>query len=119
MGVHSIDLAIIALYLLLMLYMGYRGWRLSKTSADYLVAGRRLGYSMYIGCLSAVALGGASTVGTAENAEQAEGPGEAAVPSFRVVCVFCGLLRLPLCWVAPLPGAASPSAPRSSACSPG
>jgi SSS family solute:Na+ symporter len=63
---HSIDFAIIVFYLLLMLYLGYRGWKMSKTSTDYLVAGRRLGYGMYTACLSAVVLGGASTVGSAK-----------------------------------------------------
>ncbi len=63
---HSIDFAIILFYLLLMLYLGYRGWKMSKTSADYLVAGRRLGYGMYTACLAAVVLGGASTVGSAK-----------------------------------------------------
>jgi len=63
MNVHILDLTIILLYLLLMLYLGYRGWRMSRTSEDYLLAGRRLGYFMYTGCLAAVVLGGASTVG--------------------------------------------------------
>ena len=63
MSVHAVDLTVIVAYLVLMLYLGYRGWKLAKTSTDYLVAGRRLGYGMYIGCLSAVALGGASTIG--------------------------------------------------------
>ncbi len=63
MSVHAVDITIIVAYLFLMLYLGYRGWKLAKTSTDYLVAGRRLGYGMYIGCLSAVALGGASTIG--------------------------------------------------------
>ncbi len=39
---------------------------MSKTSDDYLVAGRRLGYGMYTACLAAVVLGGASTVGSAK-----------------------------------------------------
>ena len=63
---HSIDYAIIVFYLGLMLYLGYRGWRMSKSSDDYLVAGRRLGYGMYTACLAAVVLGGASTVGSAK-----------------------------------------------------
>jgi SSS family solute:Na+ symporter len=54
MGLHVLDLGIIAFYLLLMLYLGYRGWKMSTTSSDYLLAGRRLGYAMYIGCLAAV-----------------------------------------------------------------
>ncbi len=63
MSIHPIDLAIVVAYLMLMLYLGYRGMTMSKTSEDYLVAGRRLGYGMYIPCMAAVALGGASTVG--------------------------------------------------------
>jgi len=62
-SIHPIDLAIVVAYLLLMLYLGYRGMTMSKTSDDFLVAGRRLGYGMYIPCMAAVALGGASTVG--------------------------------------------------------
>jgi SSS family solute:Na+ symporter len=61
--IHPIDLVIVICYLLLMLYLGYRGMTMSKTSDDYLVAGRRLGYGMYIPCMAAVVLGGASTVG--------------------------------------------------------
>lgn len=63
MGMHLIDYAILVTYLLLMLYLGCRGWRMSRTSSDYLLAGRQLGYAVYIGCLAAVVLGGASTVG--------------------------------------------------------
>ena len=36
---------------------------LVRSADDYLVAGRRLGPLMYIGCLSTVVLGGASTIG--------------------------------------------------------
>jgi len=46
-----------------MLYLGYRGMRMSKSSEDFLLAGRRLGYGMYVPCMAAVVLGGASTVG--------------------------------------------------------
>ncbi len=60
------DVGVLFFYLGLMLYMGYRGYRRSRTSSDYLLAGRRLGYPMYVGCLAALALGGASTVGTAK-----------------------------------------------------
>ena len=63
MAIHPLDLAIVIAYLLVMLYLGYKGFKMSKTSEDYLVAGRRLGYGMYIPCMAAVVLGGASTVG--------------------------------------------------------
>ena len=66
MEIGFLDLSLILGYLLLMLYLGYRGWRMSRTSTDYLLAGRRLGYGMYTGCLAAVVLGGASTVGGAK-----------------------------------------------------
>jgi len=59
-----IDLVVIGLYALLMLGMGWWGMKRAASQDDYLVAGRRLGPGLYIGTLSAVVLGGASTVGT-------------------------------------------------------
>src|SRR5215216_2692734 len=46
-----------------MIGAGYWGLRRARNAEDYLVAGRRLGPFMYIGTLSAVVLGGASTIG--------------------------------------------------------
>ncbi|MGW4133279.1 sodium:solute symporter [Amycolatopsis japonica] len=57
------DYAVIALYIAGMIGVGWFGLRLAKTKSDYLVAGRRLGWFMYSGTMSAVVLGGASTVG--------------------------------------------------------
>lgn len=57
------DYAVIACYIAGMLGVGWVGLRLAKTKSDYLVAGRRLGWFMYSGTMSAVVLGGASTVG--------------------------------------------------------
>ncbi|AXB43506.1 sodium:solute symporter [Amycolatopsis albispora] len=57
------DYVVIALYIAGMLGIGWYGLRLAKTKSDYLVAGRRLGWFMYSGTMSAVVLGGASTVG--------------------------------------------------------
>ncbi|HSF15009.1 MAG TPA: sodium:solute symporter [Vicinamibacteria bacterium] len=59
----ALDVAVLIFYLALMLYLGVRGWSMSQSSSGYLVAGRSLGYGMYVACLSAVVLGGASTVG--------------------------------------------------------
>lgn len=42
MSVHALDLAIIVFYLLLMLYLGYKGWKLSRTSTDYSPGCRRM-----------------------------------------------------------------------------
>jgi SSS family solute:Na+ symporter len=66
MSASPVDAAVFVGYLALMLFLGYRGWKRSRTSSDYLVAGRRLGTGMYVACLAAVALGGASTVGSAK-----------------------------------------------------
>jgi solute:Na+ symporter, SSS family len=51
-------------YFAIMLGAAWWGYRRARTADDYLVAGRRLGYPMFIGTLSAVVLGGASTIGT-------------------------------------------------------
>ncbi|MDT5287941.1 MAG: solute:Na+ symporter, family [Mycobacterium sp.] len=58
-----IDIAIIVFYLAAMLAFGFWGKSRTKDSADFLVAGRRLGPAMYTGTMAAVVLGGASTVG--------------------------------------------------------
>ncbi|OLT45931.1 sodium:solute symporter [Saccharomonospora sp. CUA-673] len=57
------DYAVIALYIAGMIGIGWYSLRLAKTRGDYLVAGRRLGGVMYAGTMSAVVLGGASTIG--------------------------------------------------------
>jgi solute:Na+ symporter, SSS family len=62
--VSAVDYAVIAIYFAVMLGSAYWGFRRARSAEDYLVAGRRLGYPMFIGTLSAVVLGGASTIGT-------------------------------------------------------
>jgi len=57
------DYLVIALYIAGMIGIGWWSMRMAKTKSDYLVAGRRLGWFMYSGTMSAVVLGGASTVG--------------------------------------------------------
>lgn len=59
----TLDYLAIALYFAAVIGAGYLGLRRAHTPDDYLVAGRRLGPAMYMGALSAVVLGGASTVG--------------------------------------------------------
>ena len=58
------DYAVVVVYFAVMLGAAYWGYQRAKTADDYLVAGRRLGHPMFIGTLSAVVLGGASTIGT-------------------------------------------------------
>lgn len=60
---NAIDYLIIVLYFAVMIGAGYIGLRRARSADDYLVAGRRLGPAMYMGTLSAVVLGGASTIG--------------------------------------------------------
>jgi SSS family solute:Na+ symporter len=59
----ALDYAVIVAYLLGMVAMGWWGMRRATTKSEYLVAGRRLGGLMYSGTMSAIVLGGASTVG--------------------------------------------------------
>jgi SSS family solute:Na+ symporter len=59
-----IDFAILVLYMAGLLGLGYWGYRRSETLEDYLVAGRRIPLWMYIPVMSALVLGGASTIGS-------------------------------------------------------
>ncbi len=59
----SVNLAVIAAYLIGMVALGWWGMYRARNRADYLVAGRRLGTFMYSGTMAAIVLGGASTIG--------------------------------------------------------
>lgn len=59
-----LDYVVIGLYFTAMIGAGYLGLRRAESTEDYLVAGRRLGPLMFVGTLSAVVLGGASTIGS-------------------------------------------------------
>ncbi|EST53344.1 sodium:solute symporter [Brevibacillus panacihumi W25] len=61
---HSVDILVMILYFSVLIFVGILGARRAKTSEDYIVAGRNLGFTMYLACLAAVILGGASTIGT-------------------------------------------------------
>lgn len=63
---NSIDLFIIIGYFAVLIIVGIIGSQRAKTSEDYILAGRNLGFFMYFGCLAAVILGGASTIGTTQ-----------------------------------------------------
>lgn len=60
----AFDYVVIVLYFGVMIGAAYWGFKRARTADDFLVAGRRLGYPMFIGCMAAVVLGGASTIGT-------------------------------------------------------
>lgn len=59
----AVDYAVIVVYLVGMLAVGWWGMRRAKSKSDFLVAGRRLGPTMYSGTMAAIVLGGASTIG--------------------------------------------------------
>ena len=61
---NALDYLVIGLYFAVMIGAGYWGLKRATSAEDYLVAGRRLGPFMYVGTLSAVVLGGASTIGS-------------------------------------------------------
>jgi solute:Na+ symporter, SSS family len=61
-----LDTGIILLYFVILIMVGFFGAKKAKTAEDYALAGRNLGLFIYLGCLSAVILGGASTIGTAK-----------------------------------------------------
>lgn len=59
-----LDYVVIGVYFAAMIGAGYWGLKKADSAEDYLVAGRRLGPLMFVGTLSAVVLGGASTIGS-------------------------------------------------------
>ena len=59
----TLNLTIVAVYLVGMLAFGWWGKARAASSEDYLVAGRRLGPVLFTGTMAAVVLGGAATVG--------------------------------------------------------
>ncbi|MFV3403145.1 sodium:solute symporter [Pseudomonas sp. NY15463] len=60
----ALDIIVVLIYAVGMLGLGYYGMRRAKTHEDYLVAGRNLGPTLYMGTMATTVLGGASTVGT-------------------------------------------------------
>jgi SSS family solute:Na+ symporter len=57
------DIAVIAIYIIAMIGIGWFAKHRVRNDEDFLVAGRRLGPLLYGGTLSAIVLGGASTIG--------------------------------------------------------
>jgi SSS family solute:Na+ symporter len=60
----ALDIIVVMIYTVGMLGLGWYGMRRAKTQEDYLVAGRNLGPTLYMGTMATTVLGGASTVGT-------------------------------------------------------
>ncbi|TCP47237.1 SSS family solute:Na+ symporter [Tamaricihabitans halophyticus] len=87
-----LDYLVIAAYFAGMLIAGYIGLRKTRGSDDFLVAGRRLGPFMYTSAMSAVVLGGASTVGGASLGYQYGVSGMALVFMLALGITAIGLL---------------------------
>ncbi|MBO3276313.1 sodium:solute symporter [Pseudomonas schmalbachii] len=60
----ALDIFVVLIYAAGMLLLGWYGMRRAKSHEEFLVAGRNLGPSFYMGTMAATVLGGASTVGT-------------------------------------------------------
>lgn len=66
MVMNALDTGVLLCYFLVLIVAGILGAKRAKTAEDFALAGRNLGLFVYLGCLSAVILGGASTIGTAK-----------------------------------------------------
>ncbi len=92
MAVPAIDTGVLVLYILGMLGIGYWGYRRSDTLDDYLVAGRNIPIWMYVPVMSAVILGGASTIGGGGLGYQYGVSGAWLVVSLGIGTIALGLL---------------------------
>lgn len=61
---NSLDLLVVFLYFSLLIGIGVISSKKVKSGEDFLVAGGRLGYGLYVPAMAAVVLGGASTFGS-------------------------------------------------------
>lgn len=61
-----LDYLIFAIYFIVLISIGVMGMMRAKTSEQYMVADRNLGVWMLFGCLTAVFLGGSSTIGSSQ-----------------------------------------------------
>lgn len=86
-----IDYVVIAGYFAALLSAGYLGLRWARSAEDFVVAGRRLGPFMYVGAMSTVVLGGASTIGGASLGYQYGLSGAALVVALALGITAIGL----------------------------
>ena len=63
MPVTNVDIAIIAVYFIVLLVIGYLTSRKVRNMEDYAVAGRSLGYPALLGTLIGTTIGAGSTMG--------------------------------------------------------
>lgn len=66
MVLSPIDYIVIVLYFAVIVGIGFVAMRFAKSKEEYLVAGRRLSFPLFFGCMAAMALGGGSTIGSTQ-----------------------------------------------------
>lgn len=94
-----LDIIVILIYFGTMIVIGVYGSMKAKTTEEYVLAGRNLGFFMFFGCMAAVILGGASTIGTAKLGYQYGISG-----MWFVVMIGLGILLLGIFMIKPLFG---------------
>ncbi|RLQ93800.1 sodium:solute symporter [Falsibacillus albus] len=62
---NGLDTLILVIYFSVLIVIGIIGTKKATSSDEFLLAGKKLGYFTHVGCLSAVIIGGASTLGSA------------------------------------------------------
>jgi len=103
--VSNIDFAVLILYLVLMLFIGFYSSKKIKNSDDYVLAGRKLGYIMTVGTLVATMIGASATMGKAGMASQKgiamAWSGIAIAIGYLCFSLFANKLRLSGNWYIP------------------
>lgn len=90
----GLDMSIIIIYFAVLVVVGIIGTIKAKTSEMYILAGRNLGVFMLFGCLTAVFLGGSSTIGSAQLGYESGFSGVWFVFSMGLGIMLFGILLL-------------------------
>src|SRR5699024_7452690 len=90
----SLDMMIIIIYFAVLVIVGIIGTIKAKTSEVYILAGRNLGVFMLFGCLTAVFLGGSSTIVLAQLGYETGFSGVWFVFSMGLGITLCAMLLL-------------------------
>lgn len=87
--------AVVVIYMIAMLYIGYRSSKQISNNEDFVVAGRRLGPFLMMGTLAATEIGGGSSLGVVQN-----GMGKFGISSAWYI-ITMGLAFIILTFLAP------------------
>ena len=91
----TLDLIVLAAYLIGILIVGLRAQRNATTQEDFLVAGRSVGPFLYSGTLAAVILGGGATVGGVKLGYQYGISGMWLVSMYGIGMIVMGVVLVP------------------------